>query len=365
MDSAKSAPHIKMTQIKPHLKNLKRTLNVSCNRLNYLRLDKNENLIPFPAQLIRKIRKKIDSNLISTYPNIYPLYEKISKWIGCKRENLYISAGSDAAIKSVFEAFINPNDKTLLLDPTYAMYYVYAKIFQARVLKIGYSPDLSINIDDLLECIRNEKPKLICIANPNSPTGTVIPQQGLMDIISIAYKNKGVVLVDEAYHLYYPHSLAGTIEKYKNLIVIRTFSKAFGLASARVGFAVTDKSLIYWLHKVRPMYETNAFAVLMAEIMLDNFQVIKRNIAATLEGKKLLEQELSKMNIKFYNSHTNFVNINVGSRVKSMAIVRHMRDRGILIGGGYPYKCLYNCIRVTVGSETMIKEFLKELQIFF
>lgn len=348
--------------IKSHLKSLKRIQNTPFDRKYFLRLDKNENIIPFPEKIINEIRKNITSDSLSTYPQFLPLYKLMARWIGCKIKNIFITAGSDAAIKSVFEAYVNPKDKVLILDPTYAMYYVYAHMFQGALFKIEYDKDLNIAVEQILKLIKKERPKLVCIANPNSPTGTIIQSLSLKEIIKTANICQAIILIDEAYYPYYPYTVCGLIGNYRNLVIIRTFSKAFGFASVRLGYAIGHKIMIENLHKVRPMYETNAFATLLGKIAFDNLSVIKSNVRKTLEGKKYLEKQLEQKGIRYFKSFSNFININVGSYKKSCKIVNKMKKRKILIGGAYKHPCLKRCIRVTVGRKSDMKIFLDELQ---
>lgn len=350
--------------MKPNLIKLERIPNVAFERKEFLRLDKNENLVPFPETFLNKVRTAITADFISSYPVLASLYERIAKWLGCAKENIYITAGSDAAIKSVFEISVDPNDKILILHPTYAMYYVYSHMFQAKLLKVEYDKNFSLSVEQILKCIRKDKPKLICIANPNSPTGTVIPFEQLKEIIKTASKVSATILIDEAYYLYYPHSVAMLINKFQNLIVTRTFSKAFGFAAARLGFAIACKDMIANLQKVRPMYETNSFAVLLAKLVLDNFKFVRSSTKETLKGRRFLEDELDKMGLKYYNSFCNFLVIDVGSYKKSYEIVSFMKKHRILIGGAHKHPCLETCIRITAGPKKDMRLFLDKLRIF-
>ncbi|MFH1581666.1 MAG: histidinol-phosphate transaminase [Pseudomonadota bacterium] len=348
--------------IKEHLIKLERVLNATGAGPGYLRLEKNEGLVPFPKEFIQEIQRAITADYISKYPELSSLYGSIAGWVGQNRENIYLTAGSDAAIKTVFEVFVSPGDKIAILHPTYAMYYVYARMFQAKLLEIECKEDLSFSVDEILSCIKNEKLRLICLANPNSPTGTVIPPDRLEEIIKLASEHSTVVLVDEAYYLFYPESSSRLVNQYPNLVVTRTFSKALGLASARLGFVVGSKDMIAALHKVRPMYEVNALGAIFVEKLLEHPEIIDRNISLTLAGKKYLEAELDKLGLRYFKSQANFVLIEVGSFERSSEIVKKLRERKILIKGSFGHKYLRNCIRVTVGTSEQMSLFIKELK---
>lgn len=343
--------------IREHLNSIERTKNTTHSRLGYLRLDKNENLISVPDAFLSKLRQLITSDFISAYPEVDQLYAKLAKFLEVSPDNLFLTSGSDAAIKAAFEVFVAKNDGVLILDPTYAMFYVYAKIFQAKIIAVGYEGDLSLSADKVIQQIYLQKPKLICIANPNSPTGTIFSPSDIERIIRICAELGSVVLLDEAYYPFYPQSGIDLIKIYPNLLVTRTFSKAEGLASVRLGYSIGHKKMIDCLHKVRPMYEINAFAARFAELILDNYLIVKENLAEIQKGREYLEAELIKMKLPFFKTYANFININVGSREMSIDIAKFMHDHKILIKGGFD-GVLKNCVRVNFGSIDQMRKFL-------
>lgn len=351
-----------MLPVKEHLKSLERIQNPAAARIKFLRLDKNENILGFPSEFMDILHREIAPDFVNTYPEIDSLYEKIARWVGCRRENIYITAGSDAAIKATFEVFVEPGDKVALLSPTYAMFYVYINMFQGHLIEIRYKTGLSLSIEDVLKVIYEHRPKLICIANPNSPTGTILPQEGLKNIVDVAKAQNTVVLLDEAYYLIYPESLIDLVCHYPNLVVIRTFSKAMGLASVRLGFAAAHPETIKYLQKVRPMYETNAFAVKLGELILDNLYIVEKNLEELRKGKDYLEKELDKMGIPHFKSYTNFLLIDIGSFERCVQIVNALYKRNILIKGGFRDSELKKCIRVTIGGVEQMKFFMENFK---
>ena len=350
-----------MIPVKEHLRDLQRIQNPMA-RAGYLRLDKNENIVGFDKGFVARLRKQITSDFLTTYPEVNTLYRKIAGWIGCHQENIYVTAGSDAAIKAVFEVFVEPGDTVALLSPTYAMFYVYTEMFQGRLREIRYKDGLSLSTEDILDVIYEHRPKLICIANPNSPTGTILPQDGLKNIVDAAAEQNGVVLLDEAYYLFYPISSIDLIYDYPNLVITRTFSKATGLASARLGFAAGHTDTIKYLHKVRPAYETNAFAIRFAELILDSPDLIEKIVQETMRGKKYLEDELDKLGIPYFKSYTNFILIDVGSLERSIQLGSALYQKKILIKSGFKDDVLKNCIRVTIGSVKQMEFFVEKFK---
>jgi len=348
--------------IKEHLERMERVGNPDLGRLGYLRLDKNEDIIGFPPEFVDMLKKEITSDFLSAYPETGSLSRKIADHVGLDVKNIYVTAGSDAAIKAVFEVFVKKGDNVVLLDPTYAMFYVYADMFQASRIKVSYDKDLSLSAEDVIKAINEYSPALVCIANPNSPTGTVLSPKGIKDIARAAAKHDSVVLLDEAYHPFYADSSIRLVRDNPNLVVTRTFSKAMGLASARVGFAAADEKIIGALGKVRPMYETNAFAVKFAEVIIDNYSLVEKNLAEVKKSKAYLEEQLRAKGIPHFNSHANFILIDMGSFDKSLAVGKALFDRKILIKSGFKTPALRNCIRVSMGSVEQMTRFMRDLE---
>lgn len=346
---------------KKHLKNLKRVADAGICRKNFLRLDKNENIIGFKDSFIKKIVSKIDSDFLTAYPEVHLLYEKISEWLGVERDKIYISSGSDGCIKSVFEVFVNKGDEVIVPHPTYAMYYVYSKMFGAKLKKISYTHDLSLSHHDIIKTM-SKRTKLVCIANPNSPTGTIISEKDLLEIIRAAEKRDILVVVDEAYYMYYPKTFLPRISSFSNLIVTRSFTKACGLGSARLGFAVSNPDIINYLKKVRPIYEVNSFSVLLGCLIIDNPTVVDENLKIFNEGKSYLTRSLTSMGLKFYNSYTNFILIDMKTRAFALKVKDELYKRKILVRAGYTNVPLDRCIRVTIGGKNHMRKFIGNLK---
>lgn len=347
-----------MLPVKEYLKKVVRIKNPSKSRRDCLRLDKNENPVDFPPEFVQMVKDSVTSEFLSMYPEIDPLYDRIAQWLDCKNENLFIAAGSDGAIKTVFEAFVEPGDKVMVLDPTYAMYYVYSNLFQAQLVPIQYEKNLQFNVTSALEQIKETKPKLVCIANPNSPTGTAIPMQEIEKMISLCRDLNTIFLLDEAYFVYWPESGVPLIKNYNNLVVTRSFSKALGLAAARLGVAIGHADVIQPLHSWRPMYEVNGLAVNAGILALDHFHLLEARVKKALEGKTYLEAQLTERGIPFHKSAANFVHIRVGSFEKAVEMMKKLQEKNILVMGGFKQEALKDCLRVSIGDKNQMIQFL-------
>jgi len=318
---------------------------------NKLWLDKNENVDPELQAFAEEILQGIDTKCLTIYPDCYDLYQKIAQLEGVDAQNLLLTAGSDGAIRTVFEACINPNDTVIHSDPTFAMYYVYSKMFGARSLPIAYErrekgPEFPFQ--KWLDAINELKPKLVCLANPDSPTGTVLPEQELKLLIETARENNSLVLIDEAYFPFYPHSVLKWINDYPNLLVARTFAKAWGVAGLRIGYLATNIQLSGYMHKLKPMYEVNTVSLRFMEAMLDYPEQVQASILRLKQGKEYFIEEMQKLGFKCLDTQANFIHVEF--REFEEAIHTALQDK-VLFRPGFGHDCLRGFTRFTIATE--------------
>ncbi|MEK9571203.1 MAG: histidinol-phosphate transaminase [Paracoccaceae bacterium] len=275
-------------------------------------LDKNENLDPqFTAS-----NQIIVKNAVKKYLNIYPdsamLYQKLGLWVGVSPKNLILTPGSDGAIKVVFEAFIQENDVVLHTSPTFAMYAVYCKIYGAQAITLEYAKSATgpkLEIEALLEAIKNHRPRLICLPNPDSPTGNYFGLSEMREIIETASLVGAIILVDEAYHPFYDVTVAGLVNTYPNLIVARSFAKAWGLAGLRIGYAVAGTDVTEYLHKIRPMYEVNSVAVAAIVQTLGKANLMQDSVNRLEAGKQFFIKEMRELGFQTLSGKGNFLHV--------------------------------------------------------
>lgn len=286
-------------------------------------LDKNENSDLILNKTIRSILKKIDPKAIFSYPDLSYLYKYLSKKLKISPENLLLTAGSDGGIKSVFETFIKPGDVVLRTNPTFAMYQVYSKIFKVKEILIEYRYFKSgpkFDYTKILYLIKNKKPRLICLPNPDSPTGHIISKKNLAKILLVSKKTNSLVLIDEAYYLFSKETAISYIKKYNNLILVRSAGKAFGMAGLRIGYVISNKKFIKEMHKLKPMYEINNLGAKIFYEMLkpNNFNKIKKSAKHQLEAKKNFKLQLRKLNFEVLENKGNFLHVNFGKHRKKI-----------------------------------------------
>ncbi len=329
-------------------------------RFNKIRLDKNEKPDNHLFRLIKNIKKKIKHEHLTAYPETENLYKTISKKFAIKKESIVITPGSDSAIKNCLDLFTEKNDKIISIDPTFAMVDIYSKIKRVKQIKIKYNKNLDLDYNKIFQTIKNQKISLIILANPNSPTGTVIPKKILFNIISACERKNIPVLIDEAYFGFYKFSVIPFINKYVNLVVCRTFSKAYGLAGCRVGFLAANKNLARRLYNLRPMYEINSLGVMIVNEILKKNIFISKNLNEQMIGKRYLIEEIKKLKLRYLDGHANFIHIDLKNK-KSLA-EKIFFKHNILIKGGLNISGYKNFLRVSLGPKKMMKKVIKILK---
>ena len=348
-----------MIKHKKWIGKVSRLQNISASRYGMLCLDKNERITQFEKNLFKKFISKIVSNKINSYPEVSSLYRALKNHHHLKADQFVVTAGVDGAIKSCFELFVSKGDKVITLNPTFAMIDVYCKIACAKKININYDQKLNLNIDYLIRSI-NQKISLIIIANPNSPTGTLISIPDMEKIIKKANFNNVPVFIDEAYYGFSDTTVLPLLKKYNNLIISRTFSKAYGLAGLRVGYVISNSKIAKLLFNLKPMYEVNSIGILAGIIMLKNSKICNSYITETKKGLKILTQYLNENNINYIKTHANFIYINLGKKINYF--FKKLLKKKILTKKGLNIKSYQNYLRVTLGPPKQMKMVISNLR---
>lgn len=345
-----------MIKIKNHLKDVYRMNQHERTRIGSLRLDMNESVSGLPERIVKKVLSRIDADFLASYPDCRALRNKIARHNNLSPENICLANGSDAAIKYIYDAYVSPGDTILVTNPTFAMYPVYAKIFGAKTVTSDYKKDLTFPFEDFISRLSGDV-RIAVVVNPNNPTGDVLDHRLLIRIIKKARDNNVILIVDEAYFYFYPYSVAREVRRYKNLIVLRTFSKLCALAGARLGYAIACPEIIDGLTKVKPTFDVNSLAAAFAEELLDRPDTIKGLIKETADGKRYLAGQMDKYGIAYKEGHANFILIECRGRAGE--ITRKLAREKILVNSGFSQPFLKDYIRVTIGSEPAMRRFWK------
>ena len=267
-------------------------------------------------------------------------------------KNLLLTAGSDAGIKTVFETFVNKGDVVLRTNPTFAMYSVYSKIFNAKEILLNYektNQGPKIDLKNIIKILLEKKPKLICLPNPDSPTGHSFSLAEIEILLKKALKVGSLVLIDEAYYPFYLFSSKKFIKKFSNLIITRTTAKAWGLAGLRVGYVLSSTNIIKEMHKVRPMYEINNVGAQLFKKCLDKKSLAKTSVTRLLKGKKYFKKEMLNLGFDvFKKEEGNFIHVNFKNHKKK--ILKKLSER-VYFRHNESHKSIKNFSRFTLTSR--------------
>ena len=326
----------------------------------FIGLDRNVRVSPFPEWFMTRIRENIDSSLFNNYPVQDQLHVKMSSYLNVSSDSLLITPSSDAAFQYLYHAYVSQGDEVLMLDPSYAMFPVYADMYGAKSVLVPF--DRNINVDNsLLTNSVSNRTKMVLIANPNQPTGTLLPEDVLITLVSLAAEVKALVVVDEAYYPFSHTTLLPMVAQYPNLVVTRTFSKAGGLAGCRIGYIVGHPEIIKQVYKVRSVNDLNSIAILCADQLLEYPEVIDQYVADTEEGSAILQREVLDLGLEPLPTHANFALIRVGHFCDPNRLVESFKLNGYLVKGALP-ECVDDCIRVTLGPPEVMLGFVNALR---
>jgi histidinol-phosphate aminotransferase len=287
------------------------------------------------------------------------LKDAISKIKGVPIENTFLGNGSDEAIDLLYRAFCEPGtDNVIILPPTYGMYEVSADINNVEVRKVNLLPNFQLDLEGIAEAI-DEHTKLIFICSPNNPTGNSIIRT---DIETILANFKGLVVIDEAYINYARQkTFISELMEYGNLVILQTFSKAWGLAALRLGMAFAPRPVIDILNKVKPPYNINQATQDLALEALKNVTQVNDWIKCTVEEREQLSAALATLPMvkNVYPSDANFILVKVENAVETYnALVA----QGIIIRDRSKVTLCEGCLRITIGTPTENRTLLQALK---
>ncbi|MGM0380070.1 MAG: histidinol-phosphate transaminase [Bacillota bacterium] len=259
-----------------------------------------------PYNILEKNNKNILKDFkVNRYPDASykTLRKTYSKLINVDYKNLIATNGSDELIQLIIMTFSKEKDNILALEPTFSEYKKLSQNLGRKYIKVNPKKNLKLNKKLALKKIKNENPKVVFLCSPNNPTGELLKKEYIKKVIEIT---KGIVVLDQAYIEFYKNTLDLDFKKYKNLIIMRTLSKAYGLASLRIGFGIANKKLINKLNKKRMPFNISGVSNFLAIKLLKEIN-LEKTIDKILSQKKLIEEKLDQLNINYLNSHSNFI----------------------------------------------------------
>lgn len=320
-----------------------------------LRLDFNENVGGCSPRVLEKLRS-ISTETLNKYPEREPGERAMAAYLGIKPEELLLTNGVDEAIHLLAETYLESDDEAIIAVPTFSMYEIYALATQAKVIAVEADADFRFPTEKLIAAV-NQKTKLICIANPNNPTGSVIERGDIERILKAA--PQAAVLIDEAYFDFYGQTMFDALGKFENLFVARTFSKAFGLAGFRMGALAGSAAQMKLVRRVSSPYNVNGVALECLPEALADREFVTNYVEQVKRGRGGLEAFYKERGIRYWPSQANFVLAYFGEF--RMELVKEMRRRGILVRDRNSDPGCEGCVRITIGTSEQTEFLLREL----
>lgn len=343
-----------MYYINKNIKNLYR-VKFHDQRADVLRLDMNENPEGLPKEIFDSVMKKLTPEYIATYPEKDHLMKLLAEHNGTAYENISVTAGSDEAMRLIFQCFGETGKKLLTVTPTFEMYDVYANMFGMRHETVEYKEDFSIDIKEILQAIDKET-GLVILLNPNSPIGVAYDETDVRNVIRRAEEVGALVVIDEAYHYFYAPTFMPLIKECDNLLVLRTFSKLFSMAGLRIGYVSGEAKLIEYIEKAESTFNVNNIALLFAQEVIQNPKLADQLAKTEREGRQWLVEKLKDAGYRTFAMEGNYVLFYPDK--DSKLIVEVLKKEGVWVRD-YGRGILKGWIRVSTGSRRCMEQFWK------
>ncbi len=327
-----------------------------------VRLDANESPFLPTKKVLDELSASVYDINFNRYPDPYAteLVNKFAELYGVSADNVTAGNGSDELISLIVSSFTEKGDSVCVAVPDFSMYAFYANLSGAASVKLVKNADFSIDFDALNKNAKESSAKVVIFSNPCNPTGWVAKKEAVVDFIK---KSNAIVVVDEAYMEFSPQdeSVLDLVSEYDNLIVLKTMSKAYGVAALRLGFMVAGRALTDSIRKVKSPYNVNSVSQIFGEIILSNAHEIKEKIAEIKENLTYLRGELIALNNKkikrVCESCANFVYMEMESYSTAKAIYSALMQRGVAI------RCMSDgYLRITAGTREECDIFLKKFK---
>lgn len=347
-----------MYYLDPKVKDLYRIFDQN-ERKDFLRLDLNENPGGLPQEFITKVLSGVTPQFVAQYPETFHFTEVLAKHLNTDVSHLCLVNGSAEGIRYIIQAFTSPNGRIVGVVPSYFMFQVYSEMYGRDFVKVPYNEDLSMDIKNIITEMTDDT-QLLILLNPNNPMGNVYTDEEFETIFKAAQEKQITVLIDEAYHYFYPKTFMKYALEKEHVFVTRTFSKLFSLAGCRLGYVAGWSDGVKMVQKLCTPHNTNAFAMRFAEAILETPGMLDSLIEKFNEGRNYLISELDRNGYPHKGEAGNFIFIK--PKTDAQTIVNRMKVEKRILIKTYPNVGEFgNCLRVSIGEKKFMEQFMKAL----
>ncbi len=324
------------------------------------RMNTNESPYAPPPELVKEVAAEIEEIALNRYPDrdANDLYDAMSEHLGWPRQGLWIANGSNEVFMHLFLGFGGPGRSGMLFEPTYSLHSLIPAIASTRMIELPRTHDFTIDLDRAVESIHEERPEVVIVCSPNNPTGGAEPLPTVRVLLEEA---PGLVVVDEAY-IEFAHpgeSVRDLLDEHDNLVLVKTFSKAWRLAGVRIGYMLAQPELIAELARVRLPYHLSAPTQVVGRAALRHASKTLGLVRSIAEQRDRIILELQALGILTYPSRANFVLFEVD---EPPVVWQQLLGRGVLVRRYADHPRLRRCLRVTAGLPEETDAFLSAMQ---
>ena len=340
--------------------------SITKKKARVIKLSANESALGI-SNRVKRVLKTFNSN-ISKYPDgkSKELISLISKKYSCDQNKIICGSGSDEIIQMLCQLFLKKKDEVIVPQFSFLMYRIYTKIVGAKVI-YSRENNYTISTKEILKKV-SKKTKIVFLANPNNPTGTYISEKELFDLRKKLRKNI-LLVVDDAYFEYmlnkdYKSGL-DIFKNKKNVFILRTFSKIYGLAALRIGWGYGDKNIIKELYKIKPPFNVNKIAQLCAKESLKDINFVKKSVNHNIFWCKIIKKEFKKYKISTNDIGPNFFLLNFSKcKLSANKVEKKLENYGIILREMKSYG-IKNCLRLTIGSSKENLFLINKIKLIF
>ncbi|MGH9434128.1 MAG: histidinol-phosphate transaminase [Terriglobia bacterium] len=326
-------------------------------RAAFTRLDFNENTVGCAPALVRALRRAISAEGLASYPEYQAGRAILARHFGVSADETIMTNGVDDAIKLICDTFVEPGGGLVIPSPTFPMYHFFQTVADGVTRFVPYDERMELPVERLIAAI-NRKTRWVALANPNNPTGTLIPKADIKKILTA--RPDALIFIDEAYFDFSNETVLPWIRKYPNLLVGRTFSKAFGLAGLRTGFLFGNSRLIGLLRQAHAVFAVNSVAVAAGVEAIKHLHYVRNYAKMIVKNREAFSKALYRMGMPHLPSAANFVLVRAGEQTPRIA--KRLRGAGILVRDWSDDPQLRGYLRITIGTAAQMRQVVTELK---
>jgi histidinol-phosphate aminotransferase len=340
----------------------------AAERKNILKLDWNEATIPPSPKVLEKIEDMLkNDSFFNLYPKTYSkeLYYELSNYVSVPIENIQYFASSDSLHEYIGKIYLSPGDNVLILGPSYDNFRLTCEAQGAKVNYVMYSKDFEFDPNLLEDAIKEIKPALVYICNPNNPTGNVISYDCIKDLIEKF--SDSLFLIDEAYYEFSTITAKDLVLKYENILISRTMSKAFAIANFRIGYLIASEDNIKTISKIRNPKNIQTLAQEAAIAVLKDVDYMKNYVNEVNESKITFTNFLMSFKDKLvaFPGGGNFILVRFINNEDKINLYNHLNDQNIFVRNLTHSSLLNNCLRITIGTNEQMKRVSNAILSYF